>query len=151
MKRILFVDHTPFVGGAELALAEHLRHLDRRRFTPLVACTADVPSLVDLYRDRGAEVHVTTLPRLNAARLDVVPGFLHAVLQFRRLVARERVDLVVSNSARTAYIASAALVAPRTPLVWWVRDFLYGRALFRQAKRVPRRIVWSDASRLARP
>ena len=50
-RRILFVDHATIVGGAQLSLAEHLRTLDRRRFTPIVACDGDARELSRLYRD----------------------------------------------------------------------------------------------------
>lgn len=141
MKRILFVDHTPFVGGAELVLAEHIRHLDRGRFTPLVACTPTVPSLLELYRSVGAELHLTPLPRLRGKSPLILPRLLHAAWRLRRLVRREGVDVVVSNTSRAAYIASLALVGTGIPLVWWVRDFLYGRKWFRLLGRAPERVV----------
>lgn len=141
MKRILFVDHTPFVGGAELALAEHIRHLDRRRFTPVVACTPTVPSLVERYRAAGAEVHFTPLPRLRAKTPLVLPRLAHAARALRGLVCRERIDLVVGNTSRASYIASLALAGGRVPLLWWVRDFDHGKGWFRLLGRVPRRIV----------
>jgi glycosyltransferase involved in cell wall biosynthesis len=148
MKRILFADHTPFAGGAELVLAEHIRHLDRTRFTPLVACTPTVPALVELYRAAGAEVHLTPMPRLRTLNPLVLPRVLAAARAFRRLVRRERVDLVVSNTSRAAYLSSLALLGTGVPLVWWVRDFLYGRTQFRLFRRIPRRIIAvSDAIR----
>jgi glycosyltransferase involved in cell wall biosynthesis len=141
MKRILFVDHTPFTGGAELVLAEHLRHLDRARYTPLVACTPTVPALLELYRSAGAEVHLSPMPRLKVRRASIVVGFLKAAWEFRRLVKRERIDLVVSNTSRAAYIASVALIGSGVPLIWWVRDFLYVPAVFRMLAWVPKKIV----------
>jgi glycosyltransferase involved in cell wall biosynthesis len=141
MKRILFVDHTPFAGGAELVLAEHIRHLDRDRFTPLVACTPTVPFLLDLYRGAGAEVHLTPLPRLRERDPRVLPRLLHAAWRLRRLVRRERVDVVVANTSRAAYVSSVALLGSGIPLIWWVRDFLYGQTLFQALRRVPDRII----------
>ncbi|MDQ3388056.1 MAG: glycosyltransferase family 4 protein [Gemmatimonadota bacterium] len=141
MKRILFVDHTPFVGGAELVLAEHIRHLDRSRFTPMIACTPTVPFLLELYRSVGAEVHLTPFPRLRGKSPLTLPRLMHAAWRLRALVRREGIDLVVSNTARAAYISSLALAGTRVPLIWWVRDFLYGQRWFQLLWRVPRRIV----------
>lgn len=141
MRRILFVDHTPFVGGAQLVIAQHVRHLDRTRFTPLMACTPTVPSLVELYRSVGAEVHFTPLPRLKVGSPAVLPRMAHAAWRLRRLVRRERIDLVVANTSRAAYVASLGLAGTGTPLVWWVRDFYFGRGLFRLLQRRAQRIV----------
>lgn len=131
MKRILFVDHTPFVGGAQLVIADHIRHLDRTRFTPLVACTPTVPELAERYRSAGAEVFYTPLPRLRVRGPAAVTRLLHAAWRLRGLVRRERADIVVANTSRAAYVASLAVVGTGIPLVWWVRDFLFGRRAFR--------------------
>lgn len=50
-------------------------------------------------------------------------------------------DLVVANTTRAAYLASAALLGTRVPLIWWVRDFLYKRRLFSLLSRSADRIV----------
>ncbi len=139
-RRILFVDHTPFVGGAELALVHHVRALDRSRFRPLVACTDAVPSLVEMYRAAGAEVHIVALPRLRSFHPRSVLRALRAARALRALVRRLDVDLVVANTSRAAYVATAALMGARVPLVWWLRDFLFGRRLFRACHRTAARI-----------
>jgi glycosyltransferase involved in cell wall biosynthesis len=146
--RVLFLDHTPVVGGAELVLATHVRALDRARFHPIVACTDTVPMLVELYRSAGAEVHLLPMPRLRRRSPVVIGALLLAATRLRRLVRRLDVDLVVANTSRAAYIASVALVRTRVPLIWWVRDFLFGRHVFRLLARTSRRIVCvSDAIR----
>lgn len=139
--RVLFVDHTPFVGGAELALAHHVRAIDRTRFHPMVACTDRVPSLLALYRDAGAEVHVVAMPRLR--RLDPIMPFRVAAAAWglRRLVRRVDADLVVSNTSRAAYLSTIALGGSGIPLVWWVRDFFFDRRVFRALRGGADRIV----------
>lgn len=140
-KRILFVDHTPVIGGAELVLATHIEVLDRSRFEPLVACTDTVPALIERYREAGAEVHVLPMPQLRRISPRVPLGLFHAARRLRRLVRDERVDLVVANTSRAAYIASVALLGSRTPLIWWVRDFLFGELAFRLLDRCASRII----------
>ena len=141
MKRILFVDHTPVVGGAELVLATHIAALDRSRFEPHVACTSTVPMLIDLYRDVGATVHVLRMPHLRRLSLAVPVGLLRAAWKLRSLVRQQRIDLVVANTSRAAYIASVALAGSSVPLIWWVRDFLFGRGVFRFLQRTADRII----------
>ncbi len=141
MKRILFVDHTPFVGGAQLVIADHIRHLDRTRFTPLMACTPTVPALVERYRAAGAEVFFTPLPRLRVRSPVAVVRLLGAARALRRLIRRERADVVVANTSRAAYVASLAVKGTGVPLVWWVRDFLFGDLAFRLMSGAPAKIV----------
>lgn len=141
MKRVLLVDHTPFAGGAELALVAHIRELDRARFTPLVACTDRTPFLVDEYRKAGAEVHLVRMERLKLVSPAAVVRLIRSSWALRTLIVRERVDLVVANTSRAAYSAALAVLFTNVPLIWWVRDFLYGRGLFRLLSKVPRKII----------
>jgi glycosyltransferase involved in cell wall biosynthesis len=141
VKRVLFVDHAPIVGGAQLVLATHIEQLDRKRFTPLVACTDAVPALVERYRAAGAEVHTVPMDRLRERSLRVVGRLLRSAVELRRVVVREKVDLVVSNTSRAAYVASLALVGTGVPLVWWVRDFLFGERVFRALRSAPHAII----------
>jgi glycosyltransferase involved in cell wall biosynthesis len=141
MTRILFVDHAPFIGGAQLVLAEHIEELDRSRFTPLVACTSTVPALVARYRDAGA--HVITLPmgRLKAWNPAVPVRLLRAAYHLRRAIHTQKVDLVVANTARASYIASLAVMGTRVGLIWWVRDFLFQPWLFQRLQGSADRII----------
>lgn len=141
MIRVLFVDHTPFAGGAQLALTGHIRHLDPELFEPLVACTAQVPRLVAQYQEAGARVHLVPLERLKTLNPAVLGRALRSAWRLRRLIRSEGVDLVVANTSRAAYVASLATAGTRVPLVWWVRDFLFGRTLFRLLRTVPARII----------
>ena len=141
MKRILFVDHTPFVGGAQLVLADHIRHLDRTRFVPLVACSRQVPSLAERYRMAGAEVHLIPIGRLRTTSTVAILRLMHAAWTIRGLIRREKVEIVVANTSRAAYVCSLAVLGTGVPLIWWVRDFLYGRRLFRRLQRIPKKII----------
>ena len=139
--RVLFVDHTPFVGGAELALASHIEHLDRRRFTPFVACTDAVPALVDRFRRAGATVHTIPMNRLRERTPRALGHLVHSAWKLRRLIHEERIDLVVSNTSRAAYVASVAILGTDVPLIWWVRDFLFGDRVFSALRWIPRAMI----------
>lgn len=147
-RRILFLDHATILGGGQLSLAEHLRAMDRTRFEPIVACSPDALEVASLFRGIGVEVHFLPFPRLRRLHPAVIPRLLISALAIRRLVRRLRVDLVATSTSRTAYLASIGMLGLGTPLVWWVRDFLYGRRAFsllsRQATHV---ICVSDAIR----
>jgi glycosyltransferase involved in cell wall biosynthesis len=125
------VDHTPVIGGAQLVLATHIAALDKSRFEALVACTDTEPALIERYRAAGARVHVLPMPRLRRRSPRVLSDLLLSARRLRRLAQDERVDLVVANTSRAAYIASVALIGAHAPLIWWVRDFLFGDLAFR--------------------
>lgn len=139
MKRILFLDHAPVVGGAELALVGHLRQLDRAAFDPHVACGDAHPRFVEELRSTGATVHVFDWPRLKhltPARAMAIPETLRA---FRQLVQAVDPALVVANTSRTAY--TMALARLSRPQAWCVRDFDFNRRLLRIASRRAKRII----------
>src|SRR5690606_10651791 len=122
---ILFVDHTPFIGGAQLVLADHIAELDRRQFSPYVACTDAIPELIERYKSAGAIVDTVDMARLRGKNPLVLWHFFRSVRQLKALIKRNEIDLVVSNTTRASYIATIAVLGQKTPLIWWVRDVLY--------------------------
>ncbi|HEU4786927.1 MAG TPA: glycosyltransferase family 4 protein [Gemmatimonadaceae bacterium] len=142
MKRILFLDHTPFVGGAQLALWDHIRHLDRARFEPQVLCAATVPEFIERMRRHTVRTHLLDWPRLRRPTPLTLARVVRAGVYLRRVIHERDIDLVVANTSRTAYTAAAAMLGSPVPLVWWVRDFDFGRRWFRALRRVPSRIIF---------
>jgi L-malate glycosyltransferase len=141
MKRILFLDHTLIVGGAQLALWDHIRHLDRDRFEAQVLCSGDVPALIEQLRSLGVRAHLLDWPRLRRPTPMTLARVTGVGLRLRKIVRREKIDLVVANTSRTAYTAAIAMMGSPVPLIWWVRDFDFGRGWVRAFRNVPRRII----------
>jgi glycosyltransferase involved in cell wall biosynthesis len=166
-KRILFVDHTAAMSGAEIALLNLAKALDPRRFQPVVLLFSDGP-LADAFRDAGIETHVIALASsvMNTRKDDLGGGTLlrirdvAATLGLVRRIARfmraANVSLVHTNSLKSDVVAGLAARAARLPLIWHVRDriaddYLPGKVAraFRFAARVlPHRVIAiSDAVR----
>ncbi len=141
-KRILFLDHALIVGGAQLALWDHIRHLDRTRFEPQVMCSGAVPALIEQLRHQRVRTHLVDWPRLRRPTPTILASVVDVGRRLRDVVRDEKIDLIVANTSRTAYVAAAAMFRSPTPLIWWVRDFDFGRTLFRLFARVPRRIIY---------
>jgi glycosyltransferase involved in cell wall biosynthesis len=146
MTKLLFVDHTPFAGGAQLVLAEHIAALDKGQFSAVVACTDTVPSLVEKYREAGAEVVVVPMPRLRGWPWRAPWQLAKTIWQLRQLIRRQSIDLVVANTTRASYYLALAAGGTKTPVIWWVRDYLYPRWLFRLMVFVPRKIIFVSRS-----
>jgi len=124
--RILFVDHTAQLGGAELfllSLAESFpsghvllfekgplleRLMDKRISASVLPAP---PALQDVRRDRGF---------LNVIR--GLPGLLGHAVQVSR-VARDY-DVIFANSQKAMLIAGLAGLLARRPVVWYLHDLM---------------------------
>ena len=169
--RILVIDHTAALGGAEVALARALDAIDRRAFEPVVLLLEHGPLLSRL-RDSGVRVAVleasgglTDVGRAEAASslTALLRNALRSAVLVPRLVRairRARVDLVVANSLKSAVLTSLAAPLAGRRWVWHVNDRIASDYLPRPlvvgmrmlARFGPRRIVAnSRATRSALP
>jgi len=139
--RLLFLDHTPFVGGAELALVRHINYLGKKRFAPVVACSGTVPELVKQFKEAGARVWVISFERIKVLGPAALTRFVKALQELNSCIGATKPDLVVTNTERAMYVGTLAAVLAHKKLIWWVRDFEYNRFLFRFLKVFPRKII----------
>lgn len=127
---ILFLNPTAQLGGAEYSLMDLAASLDRRRFTPLLACLGDGP-LVEAAQARGITVISLELPArfarlsLKGQRSGPLALALSAMSaapiarRIRQLAARAR---IVHTNGNKAHVLGS-LLRGRARLVWHVRDF----------------------------
>lgn len=122
MSRILYVDHATALGGAEYSLLLLIKHLDRKAFTPLLACREG--PLAQQARALGIQVEIVPLERLRGVHNPFVllGRYWRGVSSLQALIERERVGLVHSNVMRAGLYASAAAKLSRVPLLWHIRD-----------------------------
>jgi glycosyltransferase involved in cell wall biosynthesis len=128
--RILYVNPTAQLGGAEYSLLDLAGSLDRQRFRPVLACLGDGP-LVGSAAERGIDVRRLAIPQ-RVARLSLkgirsgVTGLAVAaassapLVRDLRALARDA-DIVHTNGNKAHLLGTAA--AGRASLVWHVRDF----------------------------
>jgi len=138
VKRILFMDSFPRLGGAEQSLIELLTHIDRERFA-LSFLTSEEGELVSEVRRLGIPVHLCPMPErvavISRTALDLVsllrlPGPLLGYLaRLERLIRSLRPHMTYSNALKD-HIASA-LLAPMVhkPIIWHFRDLLENHTL----------------------
>lgn len=116
--RILYLDHARIMGGAEKSLLYLMQALDRRRFTPMLACPGP---LAIQAQGIGVKVLPLDLGRLKAspvAPLVLVKGVWAIV----RLIKREGINILHANVWRSAIYGALAARLAGVPLVWHVRD-----------------------------
>ena len=129
--RVVVLDHTAELGGAELALLRTCAALDPARVTVTVVLFADGP-LVGRLRATGVDVRMLPLdPRVAAtdratAGRSVAGRSVAATLPFvGRLVRLLRTldpDVVHTTSLKADLIGLPAAALARRPLVWHVHD-----------------------------
>jgi glycosyltransferase involved in cell wall biosynthesis len=139
-RRVLYVAHSLWPGGAMLSLRYLVEALDRTRWEPVVACIHPVPAVMDAFRAAGAETlhapgisvfpHTTggwhslasPLGMLRAARM--IRAFGPSARATAELVRRVQPDLVHLNSLTLAPSAAGARAAG-APVVWHVRESVH--------------------------
>ena len=127
-KRILYVNHTGNVSGAERVLVSMLRAVDRTRYEPFVSCPADG----DLQRLVEQEsIKCLTIPSIHA-RFTLRPGRLlrygsslcTALGAIRKTIREIDPDIVHANTLRAGISATLATIGTNRTVIWHVHDIL---------------------------
>lgn len=125
-RRVLFVDHAEWMGGAEQNLLLLMAHLDRRRFAPMLAGAPASP-LVQAARALDIPAAEVPLGRLRGRRaLELLRLWWQGVSSLTTLIRQWHADIVHSNTQRASIYAAPAARLAGVPLVWHVHD-IYGR------------------------
>lgn len=95
--RILFLDHAPYEGGAEVSLKQLIERLDRKRFELAVAAPADAPYLKDLMTKQVRHISV----RYNWKKYGLVWPLLWDLAMLLRVVNVYRPDIIHTNTRVT--------------------------------------------------
>lgn len=145
--RVVYLDHTAVLSGAELALVRLLPALD---VEARVLLGADGP-LVDRLRATGAEVEVLELaPESRSVRRSEVTARLPVaamrataayVVRLARRLRALRPDLVHANSLKAGIYGSLAARVARVPFVWQVHDRISTDSLPAPAVRLVRAML----------
>lgn len=130
--RVLYFDHTAELGGAEIALADLVRHLDQARIQPTVLLGSNGPLQ---QRFSGlVRVHVLAIDEdiLRAGRDSLggrtvtnltapfrLAGYL---LRLRRNIAALKPDILHTNSLKAAILGGLAGRTLPVKVIWHIRD-----------------------------
>lgn len=130
--RVIVIDHTAQMGGAEIALVRLLRNIDKARFDPHVVLLSEGP-LRDALRDAGVGVSVMDIGSdvLSRPKEDVLGrSSLLADVRGAASVARAvygmlrtlQPDLIHTTSLKSDILGLLPGRLLRTPIVWYVHD-----------------------------
>jgi glycosyltransferase involved in cell wall biosynthesis len=165
VKQVIYVDHVPFLSGAELALCALLDRLDRSRWEPTVILGAAGPLEERLRRD-GVAVEVLPMPATLLGRrplqraaflnpLRDASGMAYVARLAGRL--RGRADLVHANSLRACILAGAAAALAGLPNIWQIHSVVAPPMIPPQAARIlrflarhlPRHVIFNSLAAAA--
>jgi glycosyltransferase involved in cell wall biosynthesis len=155
VRNILFLHTTSEIGGSDVSLVRLIEQLDGRAYRSIVVLPSDGPLVPRL---TGAGARVCVLPELLKLTSRKGRGYLarfalnypRAVWRLTRLILRERIALVHTNTIHNLYGFAAARIAG-VPHVWHIREIVWQSGLLRRvelwcARRWSTRIiVTSDA------
>ncbi|HEY0118970.1 MAG TPA: glycosyltransferase [Cellulomonas sp.] len=138
--RVLVLDHTAQLGGAELALVRLVAALDPARVSVRVLLFSDGP-LVGRLRQLGVPVRVLRLDERTRTteRSAVLGGPVRTaraawrvapfVVRLAREIRASKADVVHATSLKADLLALPAAALARRPLVWHVHDLLTAQYL----------------------
>ena len=122
------------VGGAEISMLDLISHIDRNDFS-VTSILMNGGKLEERLKELDVSYRICRLPRLmrtlsrarrpSLTQLLLLPLlFLWSVVKLRRLLQREKADVVVSNGIKCHVLSALALLNTKARLVWHVRDVL---------------------------
>jgi L-malate glycosyltransferase len=110
-KKILFINTSPWKGGAEISMLECLQRLDAQQFN----CLVTLPAPGSLHREVAA-----------LARTCIVPmplyGLLKACFLMRKIIYREKIQLIYCNTTHAAVYGALLRLLTGKKMIWHVRD-----------------------------
>jgi L-malate glycosyltransferase len=126
--RILCINHTGMVSGAEKVLINILRGLDRALYEPYVLCPAPGELAAAIHAE-GVEWF--PLPTMNARFsrrpdhvLQSMASLFKTVAAMRKQIGVLNPDLIHANSVRAGIAASLAAMGTGKTVIWHVHDTL---------------------------
>ncbi len=130
---ILFFDHTAQWSGGEISLFNLVTHIDQTKYRPVVILFADGPLREKLDEARietriialDESVSQTRKDEMGAAsllKIRQIGSIWKLVRQLRRIIKRERAQVVHCNSLKSDLIGGVAARLAGVPAIWHVRD-----------------------------
>lgn len=130
--KILFVDHAPFIGGAQLCLARHIQYLSRKKFEPFLLTAKDSDCL-ELFSKSKVEICQIDFGQLKRFSSKSIVNLYQSLTGYKKNLHQVNPDIVVANTTRSLILALLSKNNHR--LISYVRDYDYPKWLITLAKK----------------
>lgn len=129
--RVLFIDHTPFAGGAQLRLAEDLKFLDRQKIEPYLLIDKN-SKFESIYKKSQTKIFKIPFSRLNLLHPIAIPRLITSIRAFYKIVQQLEPDIVMANTTRALLIAALTSKIYRADykIICYIRDYDYPKWIF---------------------
>lgn len=146
MQKILFLDHTPFIGGAQLSLLQHLKYVDKNAFQVHLGCSsqAERTGLSSLYQKNGIKYTILPFAKLKLWSPVALFRLFKSVKAVCYLIREQECELVVTNTVRAAIVGTWAARREKKKVVWLIRDFTFPQSLFKYLSPYPSKVVFNS-------
>ena len=142
--RILHLDHSPVLGGAERSVLELAKSQLASGHEAIVGVGRDGPFRRALLTAAVPVVDLRWSSRYTDAGRDsawpqavlVGPSIALAAMRLRRVVDRVKPDIVQAHTRKSQLIAAAASLGSDVPVIWHLRDDVPGRHVLRRVLRL---------------
>lgn len=126
--RVVFVNHTGKVSGAEKILLHMIAGLDREIYEPRLVCATDGP-LAEVASSQGVPCQtVAPLQARFTKRPDMLMryGFsiIGSVMNLRSCIKQNAPDIIHCNTVRAGIVTTIATLGMKAPVIWHVHDIL---------------------------
>jgi len=142
--KILFLDHTPFIGGAQLSLIDHLKTIDKEKFEVMFGCSVNAEK-IGLTHDLekfGIKYKILSFTKLKSLNPLVLYNLIKDILEVRNLIKKEKFDLVFANTVRVHILSCLAALFTHAKVIWFMQDFTFPLFLFKILKYLSDKIVY---------
>lgn len=129
--KILFVDHTPFIGGAQICLKNHIKYLNKRRFEPILVIDKN-SKFKSFYNDLKIKVYKIDLGILKRFDPKIIFNLISSIKEFNKLINKLKPEVVLTNTTRALIIS--LLSNKNFRLISYIRDYDYPKWLVSLAR-----------------
>lgn len=142
--KILFLDHTPFVGGAQLSLLSHLKYLDKNKFEIIVGCSrnAKILGLAGEYEKIGVNYYFLPFEKLKTKKITAMLELIKSVKATMLVIKKDQINIVFGNTVRADIVGSLATLFTGKKIVWFIQDVTFPKILFKILSNIPSRILF---------
>lgn len=136
---ILIIDPADFIGGAELFTIDLLKKVDHEKFEVFLA-TLRKREYLKKIDTKKIHIRKIRIKRIKFFSLKALKNLFHAISDIKKIIKKEKIDVVQSNSIRAHIVAAIALFFKRKKLIWIVNDFTFPKFFARILSKIPYKI-----------
>lgn len=125
---ILYITHSPFMGGAELSLISHLKEIDKSRFN--IYCVGSSLLAPFVENIEGVTFIKMQFFLLYQFHPRVLINYFRMVSKLVKIIKDKKIDIIHTNSVKSHYIGTMAAAVTGKKLIWWIRDTTFNTFLY---------------------